>query len=577
MGAPPDAPRALRPQGSPAARGAGARPPAEAGDLDDIIVETVVPAELREASRRAGFGDLRRRAARAERDVRELSDALAALAAADLDLDGGAAGIRSARSPLREAELAAASRAAGLSDTAARHAIRAAELLRAAGLDREARESLAEATDGLAGLGADVREDLMLAWERLGDTRRASELGVEVAEQRRTDGHTEDALRLARRCAGLDRSVPGLHRCWGLALLACGEPDSALGHLARWRRESGDALDAAIWHAQAVVAQEDPESARKAVLRLAARLGLASDQLPVAGLAEAVEAALAEPSAGRPHGELEGFWQREELAAPGPARQPRARAAAEAAAREAAAAVSRPRVFIAQDTPFHRVNLSDILAAEDIEVLRPSAVEGALERLRREVLPLDLMLLPLTGEPADLRVLDEIRALPRHREVPILGIAHVDRSGVEPALLRARGVVGLVDKNAIPEWVVHRVNSVVRREFAQARRFERAPVFLAVDVESGGRVTPEYATSLSRGGMSLLTSRALPLGGSVALRFRLPGSGGVVEARGKVLWLRRPRRRDAGHRIGILFEPLDDAVGKLVSGEVARVLAGDDF
>ncbi len=531
----------------------------------------------------AELRELRRRAERLERAVRELAEAARALAG---DEASPSEPIDPAPNPLEEVRASARARAAGREDEAVRHAVRAARSLEAAGCRREARETLEENTQGLQRLEAESVHLLADAFEELGDGRRAGELLARAAEILRASGRPDRAVPTCRRAAALGCGSVHLHRTWGLALLALGEPESAVGHLDRWLRESPGDADAALWATQAALDAGDERRARVALEHLAVCLGLGRIELPCPELGSEVRARLAAQGGDALPRPRTPFWERPDVVGEAGDEKEEPAGAKAASARTAGRAgdapgtrLAQPRIFIAEDALFGRARLSRILDSEGFEVLRCSAMESVLERLSRERLPLDLLILPIRpGEASDLAFLRRIRELPAMGEVPILGITTLDRGGLDLDALRAVGVAGLMDKSAIPEEVVFRVNSLARGRTAYTRRYDRAPVFLAVDVEADGVVTSEYASTLSCGGMCLVSSRPLERNTEVHLRFRLSPDGPLVEADARVLWQARfERDGQTLYRLGLFFYPLRADHKELVAREVARILSATHF
>jgi DNA-binding response OmpR family regulator/tetratricopeptide (TPR) repeat protein len=474
--------------------------------------------------------------------------------------------------PLRQTELAAACREAGLVDKAVEHAVRAADTLLAAGCRREARDSLEDSTAGLEGLSIESLEELSWAWEQVEEPFRAASFAVEAAEAHRVEGQLDRAVALCHRARWLDRDAERVHRTWAFALLAEGDPDGALGHIARWRREDCDDIEPCVWHSQVLLETGDTDEAMRSIRELAARLGLPEGEgLPIPGLRERV----VERVDLSPYSPEDPFWENEAIVGSPEAASDEA-PAAEDSREEADSEQRQPRVFISQDTEFHRIRLSEILTDENIEVLRCSAVEGVLDRLRREQRPVDLLILPLpAGRNPAVDLLSQLREISGMKEVPILAVATLDRSGVDLDQLQSFGVVGLIDKNAIPEQVGFRVNNLVRPDLADRRRHDRAPTYFAVDLEASGTITTEYATNLSCGGLSVLSSRPVASGVEVTIRFSLASAENeLIEVAGRVVRSQKMNRNGKSiHRLGIAFEPLEPHEMGLLEAEVERLLS----
>jgi hypothetical protein len=367
-----------------------------------------------------------------------------------------------------------------------------------------------------------------------------------------------------------------------------GDPESSLGHLQRWNDETGGDAVARIWHTQAICEISAGESALTAIATLTAALHLDPNQNPNPELRSVVVSRLREAGPSIAYFPRKPFWESDafrgswsptesdhkvEVKIPpldGNYEQPRDATGASPDQKR------HPRVFVANNVWFQRAQLAEILTDEGIEVLYCSPIDGLLERLSREALPIELILFPLTsGIDADLEMLAKIREIPLIHNVPVLGVSTVDRAGLDFDKLRLLGVVGLIDQNALPEHVAFRVNSVVRKSETEGRRFERAPAFFAVDITTNGQTTCEYATNLSCGGLRVASSRALPKGTEVSVRFRLPSSAGrLIEASGHVTWIGKTNRSDMPrHLLGIFFDPLGESDHELVGREARSILS----
>lgn len=257
-------------------------------------------------------------------------------------------------------------------------------------------------------------------------------------------------------------------------------------------------------------------------------------------------------------------------AAPGPSG-----ARASRSAPEAEPGPDRPRVFLAQDMHFFRQSLARALREANLRVvLRPEDM-NTLETLCVLSPVPDLLILPIQGnDPATLELVREIRATPGLQRVPILGVSSLDRSGLDFEELRRLGVKGLVDKRAIPEQVVFRVNQVLKpRADTHRRRFRRAPTYMPVDLVVGDGVRSEYALNVSCGGMLVTSAEPLEPNTDLKVRFRLPASGDeFIEASGRVVYQQPGRDASAPYLLGLFFYPLAERDHEVVAREVERIL-----
>jgi len=87
------------------------------------------------------------------------------------------------------------------------------------------------------------------------------------------------------------------------------------------------------------------------------------------------------------------------------------------------------------------------------------------------------------------------------------------------------------------------------------RRFRRRTVRVLVDYTSDRGVHCDYATTLGAGGLFLETEEDLPVGGSLKLRFRVPGGEALHEVEGRVVWTRvtKQGQTTAAPGVGVQF------------------------
>lgn len=230
----------------------------------------------------------------------------------------------------------------------------------------------------------------------------------------------------------------------------------------------------------------------------------------------------------------------------------------------------QPTVWISEDVLFHRVWLSQIVEDSGCMLVKgDSPVNGA------ECGPVDLVVCSLTRGGA-LDRLRSLRAKTGLQRAPILGLTTLDRRGLPIEQLKALGVVGLIDKRAIPELVSHRINEITH-DGTGRRRFRRAPTFLCVDVSHDGQVSTEYALNLSVGGMLLTASLPIDANAELGLRFQLPMvSPDWIDVRGRVIHRRRGRNSAGLYEVGLFFLDASAAARGAIEAEVWRLLEQED-
>ena len=234
----------------------------------------------------------------------------------------------------------------------------------------------------------------------------------------------------------------------------------------------------------------------------------------------------------------------------------------------------RARILFREDIEFSGVRLSQILQGSSWELIECDCQEPLREVISNLDYRPDLLILS-TGcaNLATLEEIREVRGLARNRQIPILGVTTFAKDGLDIPLLRAHGVVGLVDKESDHEVVIRRINSIVE-PLSESRFCERVPCFLPVEIAGDTYSMNEIALDLSTGGIRLTTRKPIELNTYLKLRFRLPMvSDNLIEIDGRVVH-RLPRKNSAGrYEIGVFFYPMSWSSKKLIANEMMRLLS----
>lgn len=376
------------------------------------------------------------------------------------------------------------------------------------------------------------------------DGQPAIERLLREARCHRQAGRSTEAIRLLVEAAR--RGAPAVvHREWGLALAAEGDPDGALGHVERWIQARPEDPTAALWRAQLLWRSGRRREARDARDLLASRLGSGSFRT-IADRLVAPEGSLVWGAAGPP------FWWADDDA-------------------EEVEADPPPLLVLDRDDHFYRLPLSAVLRDAGFDVADASREGGgaglaaAVDHAGR--LPVGFVV--HFGEPAQQAVatLLELRERRELASVPVVAITTLGRRGLDLARIRELGVVGVLDKRMIPEDVVDRLRRILVGP-ESGRRYERVPAFFPIDLEADGQTTTEYARNLSVGGLGLLSTRRILPNTDVRLRFRLEGEGRDVEISGRVIYSRQAQGA-ADRELGVFFYPMEAPIRRALEAEVA--------
>jgi hypothetical protein len=346
------------------------------------------------------------------------------------------------------------------------------------------------------------------------EPRATVETLVAAAEQLRREGRAELAATLCLAAARSEPRADRLHRTWGLALVAAGDPDGAVGHLARWGCEGCGAWE----HVRAELVAVCGPSRADELSRSARHLA-----------------------------EADG--------ARGAGRAMRTR---------------RSRVFVAPGLASRRRALVRALAHADFEVVECGRKEGVTDALLR-ALPLELVILPIHASVAT--QVRELRSRCGLAGLPILGALAGGMAMERLEELRGLGLAGVVEGKATPEQLRFRVQQILGRFGAERRAQARVAVELEVVVDAGGVASHEHADSLSAGGLRIRCIRMLEINQAIRVRFRPEPEGDWIDASARVVNALPPVSEGERRAFGVFFPDLADSDRMRLEDFVARQLA----
>jgi hypothetical protein len=403
----------------------------------------------------------------------------------------------------------------GLVDLGTKFALRAARAYYKEGHAEAVGRVLAAASTHTPAMSSRAMASLARARAGAGELTKAAEMLAAAAERSRNEGRVEQALDYCLSASRWHAPVRGVHRTWCLALLASGDPDGAVGHLARWGSEVAGGLELTRAHLEAACG---PSRAGE----LIARAGrLAEGAVPAARM-----------TAG---------WS---------------------------------RAFLAPGLAGRREQLVRVLTDAQIEVVEASCEGGVSDALVR-ALPLDLLILPVG--PRRYPRADWLRSINAHpglEGLPILGALVGELDVDQLAMLRMLGLAGVLDLGAAAEQVMFRVGRVLRRAGPERRVHTRIPVAFDVTVDADGVVTTQRAESLSSGGLRLRSSLALEVNREIRLRFRPEPEMASIRANARVVTCALAKEGEGGHAVGVFFLDLSASDRMRLDSLVARRLAG---
>lgn len=236
------------------------------------------------------------------------------------------------------------------------------------------------------------------------------------------------------------------------------------------------------------------------------------------------------------------------------------------------------RILIADDSEFFRVRLGDILTEAGHEVIFASGGQEALERIKQAPGRIDLMLLDLHMPGLDgFGVLKWMLESEYKGRFPVLASTAFYEPGEILEKVKALGASGLVPKSVSPEQMVFRVNAVLFSDKAVGgSQRRRVPCSIPADFSVGEASYSGVVLNVSETGLFLHTDLDLLVGAFIRIKFSIPGSETLTEARGNVRWV----TGDASKKTilggaGINFTSISEAdtkiIASFVEAEAARL------
>ncbi len=199
---------------------------------------------------------------------------------------------------------------------------------------------------------------------------------------------------------------------------------------------------------------------------------------------------------------------------------------------------SSKRVFLADDSLFFRMRLSEILTEGGHEVIAARNGKELIDNIVNERGVIDLLVLDLHMPDMDgFEVLKWIEDNGYKDKFPVLVVTGVYDPLEVMGKLRDMGVARLISKAYTPEHINFMVNNVLYRGLAAAGQKRcRVPVSIPVDFRVGERSFSGFILNISDNGVFLHTKEDLLIGSLVHLSFSLPESEKVMNISGLVRW-----------------------------------------
>jgi len=200
--------------------------------------------------------------------------------------------------------------------------------------------------------------------------------------------------------------------------------------------------------------------------------------------------------------------------------------------------VCKKRIFLADDSLFFRMRLSEILADGGHEVVAVRDGRELVENIVKDRGGIDLLILDLHMPEMDgFEVLEWLGENGYRDKFPVLVVTGVYDPMEVMTRLKAMGVARLISKAYSPEHLTFIINNVLYRDLAAAgQKRVRVPVSIPVDFKIGDKSLTGFILNISDNGVFLHANEEFLIGTVVQLVFALPCSDKVMEIHGMVRW-----------------------------------------
>ena len=188
-----------------------------------------------------------------------------------------------------------------------------------------------------------------------------------------------------------------------------------------------------------------------------------------------------------------------------------------------------------------------------------------------DLLVLDLLMPRMSG----FDVLAKLKEQHPDRKFPVLVISGVFKSDKDISRLKDLGANGYLNKSAVVDEVLYRVNSFFYQVPDKHRRHPRVLFNIPVEYKYNGSKHSSYTTNLSEHGCFVRTLKPAPEGLDVNLSMGIPDVAEPVAATGKVAWINRfdeNRRTNTLPGMGIEFHNLDQKHQEILKGLIEKKL-----
>jgi len=210
-------------------------------------------------------------------------------------------------------------------------------------------------------------------------------------------------------------------------------------------------------------------------------------------------------------------------------------------------------VLVADDTAFVRDRFQAALEAAGHRAVVVRTGPELMARMRDSSASVDLVLLDLRlPQGRGVELLRNMRRLEGHQP-PVVVFSGTIASALEVRELSTLGVAGYVNEYSAVQHILPSIAPHLFPDNFNRRSSPRVALGIPIQYRFGNTIAAALTLNLSHGGVAIRTTSPLEAGTRIRVRFRLPGSGGEIDAEGRIAW----SHQRVG--MGIQFETVDSA------------------
>ena len=214
--------------------------------------------------------------------------------------------------------------------------------------------------------------------------------------------------------------------------------------------------------------------------------------------------------------------------------------------------MSAKTILVAHRLGFVRDRFAAALADAHHAFVTAETAAAAAAAMADRKTPVSLALIDLGLSDSEVALVRELRAA-SGSAVPILVFSGSIRAVDQVRSLAAVGVSGYINEHAPTPAILPALAPHLFPDSFNRRTSLRVPLGVPVSYRAGETIAGAVTLEVGKGGLAIRTMTPLAAGVPIAVKFRLPGVSGEIQAEGHVAWSDRKKG------MGVRFERITAA------------------